>query len=57
MSPKELIRKWVDAFNKADADKLASFYSENAINHQVTNEPVKGKEAIRNMFDDRIFKC
>jgi len=50
MSPKELIRKWVDAFNKADADKLASFYSENAINHQVTNEPVKGKEAIRNMF-------
>ena len=57
MSPKELIKKWVDAFNEADADKLASFYSEDAINHQIANEPVKGKEAIRNMFMTEFSKA
>ena len=50
MSPKEIIKKWVETFNKGDAEKLASFYSDNAINHQVANEPVEGKEAIKQMF-------
>ena len=50
MSPKELIQKWVDTFNEADAEKLSSFYSEDATNHQVANELVKGKAAIREMF-------
>ncbi len=50
MRPKELVRIWVDAFNKADADTLADMYSEDAINHQVANEPVEGREAIRQMF-------
>lgn len=46
MNPKALIFEWVDAFNKGDADRIADFYAENAINHQVANEPVEGKEAI-----------
>ena len=50
MRPSELIKNWVAAFNKADADLLADFYSDDAVNHQVANEPVKGKEAIREMF-------
>ncbi len=50
MKPKELIEKWVDVFNQADADGLAAFYAENAVNHQIPNEPVTGKEAIREMF-------
>ena len=50
MKPSELVKKWVDAFNKNDADLLASFYHENAINHQVVTEPLQGKEAIRMMF-------
>jgi limonene-1,2-epoxide hydrolase len=50
MSPKELIKKWVDTFNEADAEMLSSLYSDEAINHQVSNEPVKGKAAIREMF-------
>jgi SnoaL-like protein len=41
---------WVEAFNRADIDALASFYEENAINHQVAEDPVKGRAAIREMF-------
>ena len=50
MNRKELITKWVEAFNQADADIIAEFYAGNAVNHQVPNEPVKGKKAIREMF-------
>lgn len=51
MTPKELIEKWVQLFNKADAEALGELYADNAINHQVTNEPVIGKENIRAMFE------
>lgn len=37
MSPKQLVEKWVEIFNKADADAIDEFYSEDAINHQVAN--------------------
>jgi len=50
MTPKQLIEKWVEAFNAGDADRVSAFYHENAINHQVTNQPVVGKTAIREMF-------
>lgn len=50
MKNKRLIEKWVDAFNSADADLIAELYADNAINHQVTNSPVEGKEAIKRMF-------
>lgn len=50
MSPKELVKKWVEAFNGAHADELATLYAEDAINHQVAKEPVKGREAIHSMF-------
>lgn len=50
MQPKELVELWVKAFNEGDADKISSFYAEDAINHQVANEPVEGKIAIYNMF-------
>jgi hypothetical protein len=50
MKPKEIIKLWVDAFNRADADALADFYTETAINHQVPENPVEGREAIRAMF-------
>ena len=50
MTPKELILKWVDAFNNADADAIAEFYHVDAVNHQITQQPIEGKEAIREMF-------
>jgi limonene-1,2-epoxide hydrolase len=50
VKPKELVAAWVEAFNKSDADALAKFYSEDAINHQVAESPVEGREAIFQMF-------
>jgi limonene-1,2-epoxide hydrolase len=50
MEPRELVRAWVEAFNRADIETLASFYSNDATNHQVAQEPVIGREAIREMF-------
>jgi len=50
MQPKELVELWVNAFNEGDAEKIAEFYANDAVNHQVANEPVEGKNAIREMF-------
>jgi limonene-1,2-epoxide hydrolase len=48
--PRRIVEAWVDAFNKADPDLLAAFYHEDAINHQVAEAPVAGRDAIRAMF-------
>jgi limonene-1,2-epoxide hydrolase len=50
MKPRELVTAWVDAFNRADAQALASFYAEGAVNHQVAEAPVEGRAAILEMF-------
>jgi limonene-1,2-epoxide hydrolase len=50
MTPRELIRQWVEAFNRADPEALADFYHEDAVNHQVAESPVVGRAAIREMF-------
>jgi Ketosteroid isomerase homolog len=44
----------VAAFNSADVDKLVSLYDEAAVNHQVANEPVVGKAAIKTMFEQEF---
>lgn len=51
MTPKEILYQWVDAFNNADVEIISELYDDNAINHQVANEPVIGKEAIKKMFE------
>jgi limonene-1,2-epoxide hydrolase len=50
MEPKELVRAWVDAFNRGDVDALVSFYEDDAINHQVAESSVQGRAAMRDMF-------
>ena len=50
LRPKEVVQLWVDAFNTGDPDALAELYHEDAVNHQVANEPVSGRAAIREMF-------
>ena len=50
MRPRQLVEQWVAAFNRADPDALASFYADDAVNHQVAESPVRGKDAIRTMF-------
>lgn len=50
MMPRDLVEAWVAAFNRAEADALAAFYAEDAVNHQVAETPVEGRAAIRAMF-------
>ena len=50
MRPSDLVRAWVEAFNRADAAALADFYHADAINHQVAETPVEGRDAIHAMF-------
>jgi SnoaL-like protein len=54
MSNREIILKWVKLFNKGDYCSLAEMYEEKAINHQVTNEPIVGKNNIKNMFKEEF---
>ncbi len=51
MKPKEILLQFVDAFNRADAEKISSLYALDAVSHQVANEPVIGKAAIKEMFE------
>jgi len=48
--PIDVLEKWITAFNRADIETISALYADNAINHQVANEPVIGKAAIRQMF-------
>lgn len=50
MNPKDVVTAWVEAFNRADAETLAGFYSETAINHQVAESPIHGRSEIHQMF-------
>lgn len=48
--PRDVVLQWLDAFNRADTEALAALYADDAINHQVAEQPVAGKTAIREMF-------
>jgi len=50
MQPREVVQVWVEAFNRGDSAGLAALYAEDAVNHQVAESPVVGREAIREMF-------
>ncbi len=50
MTARELVQSKVEAFNRRDAAALADFYSDDAVNFQVAEEPVVGRKAIREMF-------
>lgn len=57
MNPKEVVRGWVEAFNRGDVDALVRLYSESAVNHQVAERPVEGRAAIREMFAREFAKA
>jgi ketosteroid isomerase-like protein len=54
MAPREVVREFVARFNAGDADGLAEMYHDDAVNHQVPQEPVRGKHAIRSMFAEEF---
>lgn len=50
MSPTEVLHLFIKYFNEADVEAIAELYDCNAVNHQVANNPVIGKDAIKKMF-------
>lgn len=54
MSPKQVVEQFVSRFNQADSKSLSELYDDDAVNHQVANEPVVGKESIRKMFESEF---
>jgi Ketosteroid isomerase homolog len=52
--PIEILKQWIAAFNRADLEAIAALYADEAVNHQVANQPVIGKPAIRQMFADEF---
>ena len=70
MTPRELVKDWIEKFNKADIEGLAQLYAPDAINDQVVfSEPMEGRAAIKQMFEiefgratmvcteERIYEC
>lgn len=51
MKPREVVELWVERFNAGEAGALAELYEDDAINHQVALEPVRGRDKIREMFE------
>ncbi len=46
-SPREVIRSWIERFNAADIDGLATLYAEDAINDQVVfSKPLHGRDEV-----------
>ena len=50
VSPKALVTTWVEAFNRKDVEALVALYAEDAVNHQVAEPPVCGRDAIGDFF-------
>ena len=51
MSARQIVEEWIQRFNRGDARALAELYQEGAVNHQVTQDPIEGRTAIRQMFE------
>ena len=49
-SRKSVVTAWVDAFNPADVDTIATLYTEDATNQQVANAPSAGSGHQRRDF-------
>ena len=48
---RQVVEAWVERFNAGDAAGLAELYHDDAVNHQVVQAPVAGRDAIRAMFE------
>jgi len=51
------VTSWVDAFNRQDLDALSAMYALDAVNHQAPEEPIRGRGAIRAMFESEFGRA
>ena len=54
MTPRQVVEEFVKLFNAGDAVPLAELYHEDAVNHQMPEQPVEGRAAIRQMFEQEF---
>ncbi len=47
----QIVRRFCDAFTRRDIDEILSFFTEDAVYHNMPMPPVKGKAAIRSVLD------
>ncbi|WKN30552.1 nuclear transport factor 2 family protein [Porifericola rhodea] len=57
MRPKKIVEEWIRLFNAADAEALSLLYHEDAVNHQVAQEAVVGRESILRMFSHEFAQA
>lgn len=57
-TPSAVVRTWIERFNAGDVDGLAALYAEDAVNDQVVfDEPLRGREAIRRLFETEFARA
>ncbi|HEX5265834.1 MAG TPA: limonene-1,2-epoxide hydrolase family protein [Acidimicrobiales bacterium] len=49
-TPAQIVSEFIAAWPDKDVARLASFFSEDAVYHNIPMEPVKGREAIQATF-------
>lgn len=54
MKAKELITAWLSSYNSGNASELSEFYHEEALNDRVSSHTVKGKKAIRELYEEEF---
>ena len=57
MKPKEILLQWINAFNNSYPETISALYDDNAVNHQVANDPVIGRTAIKQMFENEFSQA
>jgi limonene-1,2-epoxide hydrolase len=47
----KVVREFCAAWSRRDAEELLGFFGDDAVYHNMPMEPVKGRDAIRQVFD------
>src|SRR5688500_16513412 len=50
-SPEAVVRSFCEAWSRRDVDDLLSFFTDDAVYHNIPIDPVKGKEQIRSVLE------
>lgn len=54
MKARELITSWIAAYNEGNAETLATFYHEEAVNDRISSHTVKGRKAIEQLYEEEF---
>ncbi len=53
-TPCQMVEEWSDAFNRQDPDALVALYAPDAVNWQVADQPLEGREAVSKTRNSRF---